>query len=359
MPGLLGAATSILAVLISSRSDDEGKFYLAVTVGFFFGLITFFKGFRAYRCYRLICDVPQIPIRSIPMGLVKVRGKAKGAQLIDSPVSRTPCLFYKVDIERWKSDQHGGSWSHYATDADGEDFYLEDATGKVIIDAHGCDYDLQETGKRELASSANSTVDQELRTYIQSAGAKRFTRFAEKMIARAPAERLDADKTATLQMMKQSLHMFNEQTAVNPGHMPNFLPMMMAFAAQQKVDAKFEPQRQAALAHLQEMQSSGKLLDNFHPEQGRFLLKEYCILPEHEYEVTGSCVENPNPADQHDRNLITKGENEATFLISWRSEKDMETTLGKKAALMIFGGAGLSVVCLAILLAKFGLLRFK
>ncbi|HZU44132.1 MAG TPA: hypothetical protein VE994_15760 [Terriglobales bacterium] len=357
MPGIFAAfATSPFGLFLSSSSDDEGKFYLAVTVGFFFGLITFFKGFRAYRRYRLICDVPQIPIRSVPMGLVKVRGKARGAQVISSPVSRTPCLFYKVDIERWKSDQHGGSWSHYATDADGENFYLEDATGKVIIDAHGCDYDLQETSKRELATSAG---EPELRTYIQSAGAKRFTHFAEKMMSRVPNGKIDPDKSAQLQMMKDSLHLFNEQTAVNPGHMPNFLPMMMAFAAQQKLDPKYEPQRQAALAHLQELQASGKPIGGFQPEQGRFLLREYCILPDHEYEVTGTCVENPTPSDAHDRNLITKGENEATFLISWRNEKDLESTLGKKAALMIFGGAGLSVVCLTILLAKFGLLRFR
>jgi hypothetical protein len=354
MPGLFFSTLfrPSVALLLRSSSSDEGKFYLAVTVGFFFGLITFFKGFRAYRRYRLICDVPQIPIRSVPMGLVKVRGKATGAQVINSPVSHTPCLFYKVDIERWKSDQHGGSWSHYATDADGENFYLEDATGKVIIDAHGCDYDLQESSKRELASSAG---EPELRTYIQSAGAKRFTHFAEKMMSRVPNQKLDPDKSAKLQMMKESLHMFNQQTAVNPGHMPNFLPMMMAFAAQQKIDPKYEPQRQAALAHLQELQSSSTPFKEFQPEQGRFLLKEYCILPDHEYEVTGTCVENPNPTDAHDRNLITKGENEATFLISWRSEKDMESTLGKKAGLMIFGGAALSVVCLAILLAKFGL----
>ena len=354
MPGFVFSAfcTSNIALCLRSSSTDEGKFYLAITVGFFFGLVTFFKGFRAYRRYRLICDVPQIPIRSVPMGLVKVRGKATGAQVISSPVSRTPCLFYKVDIERWEHNRDGGSWSHYATDADGENFYLEDATGKVIIDAHGCDYDLQESSKRELASSAG---EPELRTYIQSAGAKRFTHFAEKMMSRVPDGKLDPDKSAKLQMMKESLHMFNQQAAVNPGHMPNFLPMMMAFAAQQKIDPKYEPQRQAALAHLQELQSSGTPLKDFQPEQGRFLLKEYCVLPDHEYEVTGTCVENPNPTESHDRNLITKGENEATFLISWRSEKDMESALGKKAMLMIFGGAALSVVCLAILLAKFGL----
>jgi len=350
---------SLFVLLASRSSDGEGKFYLAVTVGFFFGLYTFFKGFRQYRRYRLICDVPQIPIRSVPMGLVKVRGKATGAQVITSPVSRTPCLFYKVDIEKWKSDQHGGNWSHFATDADGANFYLEDATGKVLIDAHGCDYDLQETSKRELGSSAMSPDDRELRAYIQSAGMKRFTRFAEKMMSRVPDEKLQTEQGAKVKMMLESLRSFNQQIAVNPGHMPNMLPSMMAFAAQQKVDPQHELMRQAALAHLEEMQQRGTTIGHLDAAEGRFQLKEYCIVPDHEYEVTGTCTENPQCTDAHDRNLITKGSNEATFLISYRSEKDMEHVLGKRAALMIFGGAGLSVVCLAILLAKFGLLRFR
>lgn len=341
-------------LLLRSSTSSNDNFYGGIFVAFFVGLITFFKGFRVYRRYRLIADVPQIPIRSVPMGLVKIRGKAVGEQLINSPVSRTPCLFYKVDIEKWKSDQHGGNWSHYATDADGANFYLQDASGKIVIDAHGCDYDLQETCKRELASSAASPADQELRGYIESAGARRFTRFAERMLAKVP-EGMDAEKGAQLQMMRQSLHLFNQGTAQNPGHMPNMLEPMMAFAAQRLADPQHELERQAALAHLQELQASGKLLHDFTPAQGRYQLHEYCILPDHEYEVTGSCVENPATTCHDDRNLITKGTNDPTFLISWRSEKDMESSLRNRALLMIFGGGAAAVVCLAILLAKFGL----
>jgi hypothetical protein len=83
-------------------------------------------------------------------------------------------------------------------------------------------------------------------------------------------------------------------------------------------------------------------------------LSEYLVLPDHWYDLTGTCIENPAPQDEYDRNLITKGTNEPTFLISWRSEKEIERTLRNRAALHIFGGGGLSVACLAILLAKFG-----
>jgi hypothetical protein len=52
--------------------------------------------------------------------------------------------------------------------------------------------------------------------------------------------------------------------------------------------------------------------------------------------------------------MIVKGQNEPTFLISWRSEKQVQSTLRKRAALHIFGGAALSVVCLAFLLFRLG-----
>ena len=85
-----------------------------------------------------------------------------------------------------------------------------------------------------------------------------------------------------------------------------------------------------------------------------YRMTEYCILPNHWYDVTGTCTENPNPKDEHDRNLIVKGENEPTFLISWRSEKELEKKLRRRAALYVFGGAALSIACLAILLVKLG-----
>ena len=87
---------------------------------------------------------------------------------------------------------------------------------------------------------------------------------------------------------------------------------------------------------------------------GRFRLTESCILPGQAYDLTGTAVENPQPKDEHDRNLIMKGQNEPTFLISYRAAKEVESNLRRRAALSIFGGAALSLGCLAILLFRLG-----
>jgi hypothetical protein len=77
--------------------------------------------------------------------------------------------------------------------------------------------------------------------------------------------------------------------------------------------------------------------------------------PGHYYDVMGACTESPQPKNQLDRILIHQGQNESTFLISWRSPQMLNRSLCGQAARLVFGGGALSLVCLIILLAKLGL----
>lgn len=119
-------------------------------VGICSGIFCFFKGLRLYRQNRVLADTPESTILGIAMGFVEIHGKAKPVQgkLVNSPVTRTPCLFYKVDIKGLVDDQAGRQWRHHLTDADGVPFYLEDSTGKVLVDAHGAECDLIRTAWR-------------------------------------------------------------------------------------------------------------------------------------------------------------------------------------------------------------------
>jgi len=277
-------------------------------IGFIAGLVFFFKGFKVYREYRVLADTPEQPIRSIAMGLVQVHGKAKGEELVESPVTRTPCLFYRVDIERWQSNSKGGgSWSHYKTDASGVKFYLEDATGKVLVDARGAEYDLMQTGRREIGWGSGVRWGRALGDLFSDREASAST---------SGSSASDGELLAYV------------EGAAGSG------------------PASF-------LGSVGQLALSGNL-SLARGATGRHRLTECCILPEHWYDVTGSCVENPGPKDEHDRNLIQKGQNEPTFLISWRSERGVESRLRNRAALHIFGGAGLSILCLGYLLKKLG-----
>ena len=88
------------------HSDPSGDSLLVSVMG----LWSFFKGFRVMREYKVLEDTPRIPIRSVPMGFVHIRGKAESGEVLASPVSHTPCCFYKVEIDEWKSEGRSKTW---------------------------------------------------------------------------------------------------------------------------------------------------------------------------------------------------------------------------------------------------------
>ncbi|HEV2417960.1 MAG TPA: GIDE domain-containing protein [Terriglobia bacterium] len=84
----------------------------------------------------------------------------------------------------------------------------------------------------------------------------------------------------------------------------------------------------------------------------RYRFTEYCVLPGQEYDILGTCKENPKPADANDHSLIAKGENETTYFISSKSGAELENSLNWKSTLMVWGGATLAVACAATWLAR-------
>ena len=117
------------------------------------GTYTFLKGFRVFRKYRLVADTPAIRIRSMPMGLAQIRGEARGEETVLSPVTRTPCYIFKVEVEEWHSDSDGGGeWKHVATDIRSVKFDLQDASGNVLVDATDAELDLPPGPIRKVRS---------------------------------------------------------------------------------------------------------------------------------------------------------------------------------------------------------------
>ena len=384
-----------------SGSNQDPTVYLAL--GACAGVYLFIKGFRVFRKYRVVEDTPAIPIRSVPMGLVHVRGKATGDQRVTSPITGTPCFFYKVDIDRWEVEDNNGRWVHYRTDADGVPFYLGDGTGKVVIDAHAAELDLVETGKRKVydrpqvpgrpgpsQSLSSGPTENNLRSYVSEVEAKRVGSWVGRGLAavgpisdpakeqkrQAWVEMLGGgigspdfvQKLIALQRPALQRKLVEMGAQDDPFHEQARREAMEALkhpvgsagfaeGMQRVMGSLHEPAERQKLTHamesLQRAQQGG-LAAVMPAASGQFRFTEYCVLPDQTYEVTGTCVENPSPKDGHDRNMIIKGQSEPTFLISYRTEKQVKSKLRRQAALYVFGGAGLSILCVAILLLKYG-----
>jgi hypothetical protein len=309
-------------------SSNDDLFGLVFAFGG--SLYFFFNGFRVFRKYRVLADTPEVPIRSIAMGLVEIHGKAKGEEFFHSPVTNTPCFYYRVDIERWEKDSKGrGSWRRFRTDTDGVRFYLEDASGKVLVNLYGVEFDLRQNARREIGSgqvmkgliwksfrsektSPTSGMwpnDDELRDYVRSGG-----------LSRREISRIEAKEASRV---------------TSPPRLSDRSPQFLINTIKQ--------------AFL-----TGGFARRYGGYGERYRLTEYCIEPGRWYDLTGTCVENPLPEDLDDRNMIVKGKDEPTFLISWRSEAALEGSLRRKALLFIFLGGIASVFFLDLLLRQVG-----
>lgn len=336
-----------------SRSDPTAALFLGAGAGVWI----FFKGFRVFREFKIVADTPRTPFHSMSMGLVQVRGEALSDQLIPSPITHTPCCFYQVKVERYETGEHGG-WKHYRTDMDGAKFYLQDQTGKVLIDSYSAEYDLRESPLRivdggHIAPLIGTGVsDQELLQYVEKAGTNHLAATMEHWLdKKGPLD--DPKREQGRQTLLDMVRLIPQVTR-GGGRIPPELIEKIA-ASHPLDDPEKEQKQQMFLQHIRETGSLPVPPSSTTTASGRYRLRESLILPGQEYHVTGTCVENPEARDTHDRNMIVQGQKEKTFLISWKPEQEVQQGLRKRALGMVFGGATLALFCLALLLGHLNL----
>lgn len=107
-----------------------------VSVGFVAGLFLMWRGFHWFKRKRLIEDIPTSKIRGIAMGLVEIKGKALPAvkQIRKSPLSGKKCVYYKYIVEKLVGSGKSRRWVNVSSGRSPEPFYLEDETGKVMVE---------------------------------------------------------------------------------------------------------------------------------------------------------------------------------------------------------------------------------
>lgn len=294
---------------MSNASESSGGAILALVL-FPLGIYLFFRGFSIYRRYRLLADTPRATARSASMGLVEIEGVTKRAEkFVDSPVSSIPCLYYKVEIEAEKIDKEGRStWSALAKDMAGVPFYLEDTSGQILVDPTGAELDLEVIAERSTSAKARGKSD----GYAYS--------------------KLETDTHAPPPVSDEVLN----------GYAGAFL------ARKRRLAPGLGPLRDVLEWILFKIGTVSRYSHAY-----RF--KEYCLRPGFTHVIVGTCEENPNPRDANDRNMIVKGKNNPTFIISQGTEKRRERGLRFMSGCAVFGGAILTLYALAYLLYALGL----
>jgi hypothetical protein len=311
------------------------RFGLSV-IGFLAGIYWFFSGFILYWKFRLISDTSLTSIRGVAIGLVQIHGKARGEKIMTAPVSHQHCFLYKVDIDRWTANRGGsGRWVHCMTDTAGINFYLEDDTGRILIDPQDAEVDLREICKSEVSKNEHLLLGQGWKTQGQPPSGPGLP--VPQTELRSYLRQVESGVDTGLSRGKDSPGKgFSKSNRKEPRRGLLFMPS-------RKLDVTILT-KQNALS-----------LDYSH-SPGDYRLTEYCIVPEETYDVTGTCSLNPNCNEGPDRQIVAKGDNAPTFLISDKSNNDLKLTLSARARFHILGGGLLAVGSAAALLETLGLL---
>lgn len=115
---------------------------LLAVLGLMAGLAMFFHGFGALRRKRLIENTPTSTVRGAAMGQVEVCGKIVGPYTLISPLSVLECYFYKAVA--WQSQGSGErrEWKKAGQEVLCAPFFVEDATGRMLVDPRGAEIDV-------------------------------------------------------------------------------------------------------------------------------------------------------------------------------------------------------------------------
>ncbi|MBD3210421.1 hypothetical protein GF318_03495 [Candidatus Micrarchaeota archaeon] len=110
-----------------------------------------YSGVKEYLLVQKIKNTPTSKVRSAAAGLVELFGKAAKKEELSSPVTRKPCVLWKVLAEYRYKKKHGHGWRKFFSDGSKERFFLDDGTGRMLVDPLGAEVrvkpDFRFTGK--------------------------------------------------------------------------------------------------------------------------------------------------------------------------------------------------------------------
>lgn len=142
------------------RSSNPDSLIFWCVIGLCAGFYLFFNGFRLLQRRHLILDTPLSKIRSAPLGLVELNGLAVGPYTMTAPVTGRPCYYFRTLIWEYKQSGKNKQWVKVAAECMHVPFFVDDNTGKVMVDPRGADLDLHRDFQEEFCDSFFTTKEE-------------------------------------------------------------------------------------------------------------------------------------------------------------------------------------------------------
>ncbi len=382
----------LLASLIRHTSNpSEIQFWCLL--GFCMGIGLFIYGFRLLQRRRLILDTPFSKIRSASMGMVEISGLAVGPYTMIAPVTARPCYYYRTLVWEWKQSGKNKQWVKVAAECMHVPFFVDDNTGRMLVDPRGADLDLHRDFEQEFCDSyftMKEPVPDNVRTFLARHGIATNNKIKVEEFCIKPKNALFILGTLTensdIKVTEQPIR-DEEGASLDVGNYHVSL-LSTSFSGGQhtwnvKIGSAAQPSAMAAAApsprFIRLDSSSGAQPVNTDQQQkiAAALVKAGISNPS-AWAAAGlpggasgvQVVAGSAPAsgdaqlssslegfDQHPPVVLKKGVANKTFMISWRSQQEVARSLGWKCTLMIWGGPVLSLLSLYFFLGVRALAR--
>jgi hypothetical protein len=329
-------------------------------VGAAAGVFIFYRGFLLLQRKRLIMNTPASKVRSAAMGLVEISGLAAGPYSLVAPITGRACYYYRTLVWQWKRQGKSESWVKEADVSLHVPFYLEDNTGRVLVNPQSADMDIHCDFKEEFSHSifsSNLEIPANITNFLLMHG-------------------VGTDKKIKIEeyCIKPKNALFILGTlAHNPGLSVSGTPVQTMGGRQLTASFSLQSLLQGVTltndtAEPMFAVASRPVLDKAQQEKVSAAMMKAGITSPLAWAVSGV---NPvatvavgaqgaaaAPAleqfDLHPSTVLMKGSQNPAFFISWRSQRDVVKGLGWKSALMIWGGPPLTLLCVYILAMQYG-----
>jgi hypothetical protein len=364
-------------ILDASLIRGHGRPIEWCVLGIGVGIYLFYRGFRLLQRRQLILNTPISKIRSASMGMVELSGLAVGPYTMPAPVTGKACYYYRTLVWEWKQSGRNKKWVKVAAECMHLPFFLDDNTGKVMVDPRGADLDLHRDFQQEFCDSFFTTKEEvpaQVRSFLSRHGVCTTNKIKVEEFCIKPKNALFVlGSLADNPGLEVTAEPFYDESSTSPGIASAFSISFGAIRGSVHVGTAAsgacpEPSRRVQpsaarrpAAPVQTIRLSAatdpsKVADMTQQQKISAALMKAGIATPAAWAAAGvtnsTAVAEGNPDaplagfDPHPAVVMKKGENNPTFLISWRSQRELAASLGWKCALMILGGPALALVSL-------------
>jgi len=357
-------------------------FVLACLAGIVIGAVLFFKGFGMLRYKRMILDTPLSKIHSASIGLVEVMGTATGPKTLTAPVTGEPCFYYRVRAWQWYESGDKHEWRQVIDESVYLPFFLEDNTGRVLVDAQGAEMDVHKSFSDELGTSifrSRELLPPNVLNFLVKRGLAGYgkIKLEERIIqpgyplfvfgtlgenpasgSWVPRPLLADDGASTYNLQLGDGRQFgvafrNTSTATQP----ELLDATLVNALGRIPGIQIQRTEMRIPAGGGQAVLPGNAAALMNRADARFAAGVLTNSPASVSVVDETASEKPgDPSfDLHPSAAISKGERKDPFTISYRSQKEVVQSLAWKSALCIWGGPLLAIVSFYYLMLCWGL----